>query len=302
MRWLTRGGMFVLTAALLAACGGGDDNQAQKVPAAADPAPGPAAPTSAAPTSVAPTDVLSDGELVDIGGRSLFVKCVGDSAAGGSTLLLEAGLTGDSLTWEKVVPSLPPGVRTCSYDRANTGRSDPAPTPRTAQDAVDDLDALLKAIDAKPPYVLVGFSFGGIITQLYAAEHPRDVSGIVLVESNHPDEARQFEQHLTQAQIAADRAYLRANPEGIDIYRSFDQARKAGPLPHVPLVVVTATLGEDWPPSWDAKLFDRLRAQQQADLAHQVPGGQQLFAQGSGHDVPSDRPDVVVKAINNVLQ
>lgn len=300
MRWLTRGGTIVLTALLLAACGG-DDDQGGQDPAAADPAPSPAAPSSAAPTSAAPTDVLSDGEMVDIGGRSLFVKCVGDSTAG-PTLLLEAGLTGDSLTWDKVVPSLPPGVRTCSYDRANTGRSDPAPTPRTAQDAVDDLDALIKAIDAKPPYLLVGFSFGGIITQLYAAEHPRDVSGIVLVESNHPDEARQFEQHLTRAQIAADRAYVQSNPEGIDIYRSFDQARKAGPLPHVPLVVVTATVSEGWPPGWNPKLFDRLRAQQQADLADQVPGGQQVFAEGSGHDVPADRPDVVVNAINRVLQ
>ncbi|MCA1679473.1 MAG: hypothetical protein LC777_11225 [Actinobacteria bacterium] len=31
----------------------------------------------------------------------------------------------------------------CSYDRANLGRSDRAPVPRTAQDAVDELRALL---------------------------------------------------------------------------------------------------------------------------------------------------------------
>jgi len=291
MKWLTRGGTLALLAMLLAACGGNDADQAQQGPAATD----------SASTSAAPTDPLADGELVEIGGRSLFVKCVG-SAEEGPTLLLEAGLTGDSLTWDKVVPSLPPDVRTCSYDRANVGRSDPAPTPRTAQDVVDDLDALLDAIDAQPPYVLVGFSFGGIFTQLYAAEHPHDVSGLVLVESNHPDEARQFEQHLTQAQIAADRAYTQSNPEGIDIYTSLDQAREAGPLPQVPLVVVTGTVSDGWPPGWNPKLFDRLRTQQQADLADQVRGGQQIFAEGSGHDVPADRPDVVVDAINRVLQ
>lgn len=57
-----------------------------------------------------------------------------------------------------------------------------------------------------------------------------------------------------------------------------DAARRA--LPEVPLVVVTApnATGE-WPPDWDAELFDRLRAEQQADLASRVPGGVQVFAE-----------------------
>ena len=289
-KWPARGAMLALIAMFLAACGSSDDDQGQESPAA-----------DSSPTSTASADVFADGELVDIGGRTLFVKCVGGSDGGG-TILLEAGLTGDSLTWDKVVPDLPPEVRACAYDRANVGRSDRAPTPRTAQDVVDDLDALLDAIDAQPPYVIAGFSFGGIFAQLYAAEHPQDVNGLVLIESNHPDEARQFEQHLTRAQIAADRAYTKSNPEGIDIYTSLDQVRESGPLPQVPMVVVTATISEGWPPGWNPKLFDRLRAQQQADLAHQVPGGQQIFAEGSGHEVPADRPDVIVKAINQVLQ
>jgi hypothetical protein len=66
-------------------------------------------------------------------------------------------------------------------------------------------------------------------------------------------------------------------------------------------VVVTATRGEGWPPGWDPEVFDRLRAEQQADLAGLLPGSIQVFAEGSGHHVPSERPDVVVDAIALVL-
>jgi hypothetical protein len=40
---------------------------------------------------------------------------------------------------------------TCSYDRANTGSSSPAPTPRTGQDIVEDLYALLAAANVPDP-------------------------------------------------------------------------------------------------------------------------------------------------------
>jgi len=235
---------------------------------------------------------------VDIGDRSLLLRCQG---AGAPTVLLEAGLGGDLTTWDSVLAPVSSRTRACAYNRANVGASDPAPTPRTTTDMVDDLTRLLTAADEPPPYVLVGFSFGGLVVQQFAATHPDDVAGLVLVESNHPDEARQFEAHLTRKQILADRAEVAANPEGVDVFSSFDEVRAAGRVPDVPLVVVTAGAGEDWPPGWDPTVFDRLRSRQQADLAAMVTGGRQVFARQSGHDVPHDQPEVVVRAIEDVL-
>ncbi|MBA2769747.1 MAG: hypothetical protein H0U35_11595 [Sporichthyaceae bacterium] len=121
------------------------------------------------------------------------------------------------------------------------------------------------------------------------------------MESNHPDEVEQVEAHLTPEQIAEDRQMMSQNSEGIDLFTSFDQVQAKPELPSVPLVVVTAGRTDGWPPGWDAQLFDRLRSEQQADLATRVPGGRQVFAEESGHEVPAHQPEVVVEAISAVL-
>jgi pimeloyl-ACP methyl ester carboxylesterase len=181
------------------------------------------------------------------------------------------------------------------------GRSDRATTPRTAREIVGDLHTALRAADERPPFLLVGFSFGGLTTQLYAASYPGDVAGVVLVDSNHPDETGEFEAHLTQEQIKKDRAYVNDNAEGVDVFTSFEQVQAADGFPDVPLVVVTAGISEGWPPGWDTELFDRLRAAQQENLAKLSPQGTQVVARNSSHDIPAQQPQVVVDAIQTVL-
>ena len=235
---------------------------------------------------------------MDVGDRSIFLECKG---SGSPTVVLEAGLTGDSRTWERVAPTIADKTRVCAYDRANIGRSDAAPTPRTAQDMVADLHAALRAAGERSPCVLVGFSFGGLVSQLYASTYPSEVAGIVLVESSHPDEVDVFQSHLTEAQVAEDRAAIQDNPEGVDVLASFAQAQVAVDLPAVPLVVVSAARSDGWPPDWDAELFDRLRTQQQRQRAALAPGGQRVIADDSGHNVPFEQPEAVIAAIVTVV-
>jgi len=258
-------------------------------------------PSSSAPiSSAAPsaTAEAADPNLVSIGDRSLWLECTGE---GSPTIVMESGLGGDHRTWEHVAPELSSSARVCVYDRAGIAGSDPAPGTRTAADAVDDVRGLLGAAGIAPPYVLVGFSYGGIVTQLHASMYPDDVAGIVLVESNHPLEATQFAEHLTPAQVEFDRQSMLGNPEGVDVFASMDEAAAAGPLPDVPLVVVTAGISEPWPPGWDAETFDALRAAQQADLATFTSQGTQLIAESSKHHVPSEEPATIVQAIEQVL-
>ena len=77
-------------------------------------------------------------------------------------------------------------TRTCVYDRANLGRSDPSPGPRQLADLVADLEGLIKAGKIPGPYVLVGSYGGGYIPVGYAVDHPDQIAGMVFVEVTAP--------------------------------------------------------------------------------------------------------------------
>lgn len=130
------------------------------------------------------------GRLVSVApGRQLNLRC---SGRGKVTILLESGLGYPSYSWRKVQPKLARMTRTCSYDRAGLGFSDPGPMPRTASAMADDIVLLVKGGALKPPFVLVGGSLGGQIVRLYAFRHREQVIGLVLVDPYAEGQYRSF--------------------------------------------------------------------------------------------------------------
>jgi pimeloyl-ACP methyl ester carboxylesterase len=121
--------------------------------------------------------------FVSIGGRDLYVRCTG---TGSPTLMLEGGDEDTSDSYSFAEADLAEVTRTCVYDRANLGRSDPDPGPRGLAELVADFDGVLKSANIPGPYVLVGTSGGGYISAGYAVKHPRQVAGIVFVEVPAP--------------------------------------------------------------------------------------------------------------------
>src|SRR5204863_1668318 len=68
-----------------------------------------------------------------------------------------------------------------AYARARFGRSD-AGADHSARAEVADLHARLRQSDIRPPVVLVGRSYGGMLVRLYTSLYPSDVAGLVLVD------------------------------------------------------------------------------------------------------------------------
>src|SRR5687768_13304063 len=70
------------------------------------------------------------GEMVDVGGYSLHIDCVG---RGSPTVLLDAGTGEMSAQWVRVQQEVSDTTSVCAYDRAGMGWSEMGPEPRDAR-------------------------------------------------------------------------------------------------------------------------------------------------------------------------
>ena len=283
-------------------------------------------------TPAAGSPVAAAGDfagLVEInGGRRLWLECRG---TGGPTVVLEAGAGNDADSWdtvglspgqtrEAVLPAVARFARVCAYDRPGTvgeadqrSRSDPAPMPRTAADIVADLHALLVAAKVPGPYVLVGHSFGGLTSRLYATTYPDEVVGLVLVDAAHEDWYQAVRAALSPEQRAEyDRLAAEGPPELADDpnHERLDtdasalemrDAAAASPLRPMPLAVVTHGRPWDWPAGYPANELETTWRTLQERLAGLTPDARLVVAEGSGHFIPGDRPDAIVDAVREVV-
>ncbi|MCL2447643.1 MAG: alpha/beta hydrolase [Polyangiaceae bacterium] len=156
---------------------------------------------------------MSTDGMVDVGALSMYVHCVGQGAP---LVVLEAGLGNDGSIWDRVEPGIGRFAHVCAYDRAGLGHSSRAPRPHSNRQMSTELYALLREVGFGGPYVLVGHSMGGTNVRLFAADHPSEVAGMVLVDAPSSDGwSRSFALH-SEASQAEFKEGLARLPEGLD--------------------------------------------------------------------------------------
>lgn len=236
--------------------------------------------------SVSYIEKISGGKCTEINGYSLYARIFGQASP---VVIFDSGSGDDSTSWNSVVPEVAKFARVVVYDRAGLGKSDSKPgnAPISSLDSVVALKQLLEKENIKPPYILVGHSRGGLNMQLFAAKFPKEVAGVVLVDSVSRN------QNFHDPAPSPDSQYYR---EAITFDDSRAQVKNAGQFPSVPLIVLTATNHHE-PLEKEA-----LWRQWQNEITHLSPKGVQIYAYGSGHYIQKQQPQLVVDAIYTVVQ
>jgi pimeloyl-ACP methyl ester carboxylesterase len=273
-------------------------------------------------------------EMVEVGGSSMHLYCTGKEGRA-PTVVMDIGSGGMWMDWQRVQPEVAKFARVCSYDRAGTGWSDSGPQPRTSQQIVKELHALLGNAGVEGPYVLVGHSFGGVNMQLYAGRYPDEVAGMVLVDSAIADKdfLRAMEPSFpspvwlkflatigvtrlpyTLGGVTDERAAISTHAK--DNYelanyissmgKSYEEVRAAPmSLEDKPLIVLSAGSRGKMFPQFSQKGSDRFNeawTESQADLTQASQNSKQIIAKESGHNIQYDDPELVIDAIRQVME
>jgi hypothetical protein len=107
---------------------------------------------------------------------------------GEPTVLFEAGIGATHLNWCHIQESIADSARTASYDRCGLGWSSRCRTSRVPGNIATELHQMLDRAGLKPPFILVGHSFGGLVMRRYALLYPGEVAGVVLIDPMRCDQ------------------------------------------------------------------------------------------------------------------
>jgi pimeloyl-ACP methyl ester carboxylesterase len=122
---------------------------------------------------------LPEGRMVDLTGRgSAFVRTATGPEGAPTVLLLHGLMATADLNWSLAIPALATRFSVVAPDLRGHGRG--LATERfTGEECADDVAAIVEALGLGP-VIVVGYSLGGLVAQLFARRHPELVAGLVL--------------------------------------------------------------------------------------------------------------------------
>jgi pimeloyl-ACP methyl ester carboxylesterase len=257
------------------------------------------------------------GKLVDIGGYRLHPYCLGD---GSPPVILLYGGGGRAADFNLVQPAVAQFTRACGYDRAGDAWSESGPQPRTMRQNAYELHTLVQKAGVNGPYVLAGQSYGGLLARDYARQFPKEVAGLVLIDSMHEDALLGVNGKIQRLRLLSSGKPVppiqrelaptgKASPQANDFLAEecaeIYAARQSTtyPLGDIPLIVLSAGVHR-YPKGGNVSAEDMTKDKErlQADLTTLSRNSKQIIAKKSGHAIHREEPQLVIDAIRDVVQ
>ena len=239
------------------------------------------------------------GAQVDANSHQLFVQCVGE---GSPTIVWSSGLGGSGWvgTQQYLMGQLAADTRFCTVDRLETGLSE-----RTGGDDflhwwadVDDIHAALTAAGESGPYVMAGYSFGGLLARLFTYAHPDEVVGLLAVDPSHEDQFAGPEDPMAPLGITT--CTDASCPVFDDIAKAHELTGGdvAGSLGDLPLIVLARNAAQPFGPSPD---YEAWWLKMGVDTATASSNSRHITSAWSGHPIPYAHPALVVEALQELV-
>lgn len=246
-------------------------------------------------------------QMVNVGDHSLETIQAG---TGEYTIIFESGFGTDYKVWGHVASEVMNTNQVLLYSRAGTGKSEPNPNPQTLEQAVQDLSTLIEKANLKAPFILVGHSYGAFIIRGYAALNPEKVKGLVFVDPAHEkliQELKKIDHAKAVKDVELQNSFMpdRFKQENELINQIFDKAALPdfGKLPQVPAVVLTSVQKRANPELFlHAPTGVEVWRKLHTEFFSQFTSGAHVITVNSGHNIHREEPELVINAINQVVQ
>jgi pimeloyl-ACP methyl ester carboxylesterase len=222
-------------------------------------------------------------------------------------IVLDAGGGEDHTQWSRVAPALArqTGDEIVTYDRSGLGNSPEVLGPWTAQNAASDLQAGLAQLGVKRGAILVSHSLAGEIAFRLVQRAPGLVAGAVLVDASLPEFYTAAETARIVAANAPLIAKLRTEPSTASGRQLIALSYHYGPVHDAYHKLI-------WPRNLPATEIVSTQTPYSAAIdirawhtaARTFVAGapnRRLVVVDSSHEIPQDRPGIVVAQIEAML-
>ncbi|NTW72523.1 MAG: alpha/beta hydrolase [Eubacteriaceae bacterium] len=209
------------------------------------------------------------------------------------SIVLINGAGGPLEGWSRIWDHIGGDSKVFAYNRLGIGKSDKPSEPQTGSTMVKSLKALLLDLVIEPPYILVSHSLGGFIADLFARMYPKDVCGVVFIESSTIKDALRNTNRKSESSI-------NNFAEADNVLVTIKQIQEAGPFPDIPIRVIS---GSKPAFRWfiPKKIRDD-RLRNQRELVLLSGKGSVKIASRSGHFPQLTEPHVVIDEINDFVR